>query len=195
MVYAGIDYSINCPCICVYDDADGEYTHKNCEYYFYQHHLSFKEQERRKECFPSNIHSVSQYEWNTDDIRYFAISDFFLSVMLCHDVKIVAMEDYALNGIGKVFNIAECTSSLKYMMMMTNIEYHVFSPTYVKLTFSGKGNADKKMMHTAYEMRYNISISELYGKRDFTDSPVSDIVDSHAMLYTYFKGDYKNGTR
>lgn len=192
MVYGGIDYSINCPCICIYDDSKGNFSHSTSEYYFYQHNVSKKEQERWETLNLENIHPVAQMEWNDNTSRYLALADFFLSILLQYDVKIVAMEDYAMGANGRVFNIAECTGYLKQMMMLVGIEFHPFAPTLVKRVFSGKGNADKEFMVKTYGMRYSQSIPDIFGKHGYFESPVSDIVDSHAMLFTYFKEKERN---
>lgn len=92
-------------------------------------------------------------------------------------------------AMGKIFNIAECTQTLKILMRMVGIDFVVFPPTYVKRVFCGVGNGDKDEMCAAYKDKYGVSISELFKKEELTDSPISDIVDSHAMLYTLFHGD------
>ena len=194
MVYAGLDYSISCPCICIYDTDTGPFIHKNCIYYFCQENASLKEIERREKLNLDNIFCSYQYKWKETYHRYFSLADFFLSIIFQHSVEHIAMEDYALNASGRVFDIAECTGILKYLMVLSGITFSVFSPTLVKKTFSGKGNANKEQMVNAYLMRYNVSIPHLFEKENHFESPISDIVDSHAMLYTYFNGD-KNGTR
>lgn len=189
MIYAGIDYSISSPSICIYDDSKGKFSHETCEYYFQQHNVSDKEQERRLELKLKNIHPTRQYKWKDDYHRFFALADWSLSILIQYHVEIVAMEDYALGAQGKVFNIAECTGVLKHLMMLTGIRFYTFPPCYVKKTFTGKGNALKEDMGHEYKKKYGADISNLLEKNDNWDSPISDIVDSHAMLYTYFNGN------
>lgn len=193
MYLAGIDYSINCPCICIYN-TDFEYIHENCEYYFCQNNVSSKELIRRKSLLLKNIHCSYQYTWTNTYYRYLVLADYFLSILLQYSVSHVAMEDYALGASGRVFDIAECTGILKHLMTLSGIEFSVYSPSLVKKTFSSKGNANKEYMVKAYQEKYDVSIPELFEKSDYYESPVSDIVDSHAMLYTYLKGE-KDGTR
>ena len=119
MIYGGIDYSLNCPCLCIYDDSLGEFSHDTCEYYFQQHSVSEKEKERRLELKLKNIHPSVQYEWKDDHHRFFGLADYFLSILIQYGVSIVAMENYSLGSTGKVFNIAECTAALKQFMMLT----------------------------------------------------------------------------
>lgn len=188
MIYGGIDYSISCPSLCIYDDRLGEFSHSTCKYYFQQHNVSDKERERRRELKLENIHPSVQYKWTDDYHRFFGLADWFLSILIQYRVEVVAMEDYALNAQGKVFNIAECTSFLKNFMMLTGIKFYTFPPCYVKKTFAGRGNAMKEDMGREYERKYGVNISSLFEKDDDWGSPISDIVDSHAMLYTYFNG-------
>lgn len=193
MVYAGIDYSITCPAICVYDTETGEFNHSNCVYYYYQKGVSDREQERRNLLNLSNIHHGFQYDWKDVYHKYFAAADFFMSILLQHGVEEVAMEDYALGGIGRVFDIAEATGVLKNLMMLSGIKITVFAPTTVKKVFSGKGNAKKDLMISAYKLRYQTDIPNLFEKIGDYGSPISDIVDAHAMLFTYF--EHQKGTR
>ena len=162
MVYAGIDYSISCPAICVYDSDSGPYTHSNCVYYYCQKGVSDREKERRSLLNLSNIHHAFQYDWKDTYHQYFGTADFFMSILLQYSVEEVAMEDYALGAIGRVFDIAEATGILKNFMMLSGIKFTVFAPTTVKKVFSGKGNSNKEGMLTAYKLRYHIDISSLF---------------------------------
>jgi Holliday junction resolvasome RuvABC endonuclease subunit len=188
MIYGGIDYSLQCPCLCVYDSSLGELSHDTCHYYFQQYKVSDKEIERRSELKLKNIHPSTQYLWKDEYHRYLGLADYFLSILLQYRVEVVAMEDYALGAKGRVFNIAECTGVLKQLMTLVGIKFYTFPPMYVKKVFSGKGNAMKEDMGNMYKTKYGVDISSLFEKDGNWDSPISDIVDSHAMLYTYFNG-------
>lgn len=189
MIYGGIDYSISCPSLCIYDDSLGALSHNTCKYYFQQHNVSDREVERRRDLKLDNIHPSVQYKWKDDHHRFFGLADWFLSILIQHRVEVVAMEDYALGAQGKVFNIAECTGVLKQFMMLTGIKFYTFPPCYVKKTFTGKGNALKEDMGHEYKNKYGVDVSSLFEKDEDWGSPISDIVDSHAMLYTYFNGN------
>jgi len=186
MVYAGIDYSLNCPAMCIYNSDDGDFSHQNCRYYFNQRNLSQKEQLLRKSWDIPNIFPNTQFDIDDYIPRYTLLADWFISILVLEGAKIVAMEDYALGAQGKVFNIAECTYALKSLMYSIGLEVHRFPPTLVKKHFTGKGNANKDLMVENYDLKYNIDIKSILCKNT-SDSPVSDIVDSHAMLYAYFE--------
>lgn len=185
MIYGGIDYSLNCPALCVYDDDDGDFSHSTCRYWFNQNNVSKKEEMMRKNWDVPNIFPQSQWHIEEPMERYFVLADWFISILVLEGVKIVAMEDYALGASGLVFNIAECTGTLKMLMHSIGIEVHKYPPTAVKKTFTGKGNADKDKMVEAYFDKYGVSMPDLLHRKG-SASPVSDVVDSHAMLYHYF---------
>ena len=184
MIYGGIDYSITCPCLCIYNDKDGAFSHDTCTYFFQK---SSKAKIQSKDPRLQNINPSIQYSWKNDQYRFLALADYFLSILIQYDVKVVAMEGYAMAAKGKVFDIAECTSSLKQFMALTGIEFVTFPPPYVKRIFSGKGNASKEEMCDEYLRKYGVDISSILNGK--YSSPVSDIVDSHAMLFTLFNGD------
>ena len=185
MIYGGIDYSINCPSLCVYDDDDGPFGHDTCRYWFNQNNISKKEELMRKEWDIPSIFPQTQFSIECPEERYFVLADWFISILVLEDVKVVAMEDYALGASGLVFNIAECTGMLKSLMHSIGIEFYRYPPTAVKKTFAGKGNADKDAMVAAYREKYGIDMIGLLHRKN-TSSPVSDVVDSHAMLYHHF---------
>lgn len=185
MVYGGIDYSLNCPALCVYDEDDGAFSHSTCRYWFNQNNVSKKEEMMRKAWDVPNIFPQTQFKIEEPMERYFVLADWFISILVLEGVKTVAMEDYALGASGLVFNIAECTGTLKTLMHSIGIEVHKYPPTAVKKTFAGKGNADKDRMVEAYAEKYGVSMADLLHRKG-SASPVSDVVDSHAMLYHHF---------
>lgn len=193
MIYAGIDYSLNCPAMCIYNSDDGDFSHQNCRYYYNQNNISHKEQLLFKVWDIPNIYPKEQYHITEYIPRYIILADWFISILMLENVSIVAMEDYAIAAQGKVFNIAECTMILKSLMFSIGLNVYRFPPTTVKKYFCGKGNANKDLMVEAYNQKYNVDIMNILNKKS-SDSPVSDIVDSHAMLYTYFK-EQENGNR
>lgn len=192
MIYAGIDYSLNCPCICVYDDTLGCLHHNTCKYYFQQYHISNKNKNKWFKLNFKNIFPSEQYKWNDNYHRFLVLADYFLSIIIQYDVSIVAIEDYSLGSQGKIFNIAECTSILKYFLMLCNIKLYAFPPTHIKKIFSGKGNANKELMGSSYKEKYDVDMSKVFETDGLWSSPISDIVDSHAAIYTYFNNNENN---
>ena len=192
MIYAGIDYSITCPSICIYDSVY-PFDFEHVKFYINQYKVSLKEKKRRDTLVLKNIMLSNQeiHERNID--RFIALAEWSISVLKNNSVENVCMEDYAFGANGKVFNIAECTGCLKYKLAKEGIKFVTFAPTEVKKYFTGKGNADKEKMVDKFKELYSVSINELIGvKKD--KSPVSDIVDSFAMIYTQLKKEKENGS-
>ena len=128
--------------------------------------------------FMGNIHGEMFSEWNEDMERYQSIADWAIDIL--KDVKQVALEGYAYSATGKVFHIAENTGVLKYKLFQEGIPVTIMPPTEVKKFGSGKGNADKAMMHQAFIKETGIDLKTLMtpDKKDVT-SPVSDVVDAY----------------
>lgn len=187
MKIAGIDYSISCPSICIYD-TNKSFIYKNCDFYINQQNVSKKEQNRRDNLRLNNIFLSHRLDSSFDEERYFFLADWVLSILIINNVNIVAIENYALGAKGKVFNIAEATGLLKHYLYLNNIKIFTYTPSFNKKTFSGKGNANKEYMISVFNEKNNINISEELGfKKDFTSSPISDIVDSYSLIETYIK--------
>lgn len=75
----------------------------------------------------------------------------------------VAIEGYAYGATGKVFEIGEFVGGLKQMLFNMGIKIRVYEPTVVKLSSTGRGNADKIRMIDEYE-KYNekqLNLSDL----------------------------------
>jgi Holliday junction resolvasome RuvABC endonuclease subunit len=121
--------------------------------------------------------------------RFYNISQWAMSILKKFSVQEVCLEGYAMGAKGRVFNIAENTALLKYHLWRANIKYHTPSPTTVKKYYTGKGNSGKTLMHDAFVERTGINLVQEFGQ-NAESNPVSDIVDSHAMLcygfHTYF---------
>ena len=103
-----------------------------------------------------------------------------------YSVKFVIIENYALAGKGRVFDIAESTGLLKYFLYKNNIEIEKIEPTVSKVYFAEKGNAKKADMIQRFNKMERTNLAQQLGyDAEFTGSPVSDIVDSYALIYTH----------
>lgn len=184
MKIAGIDYSINCPSVCVFDTEE-QFDFLNCSFYIAQNGLSQKESKRRQTLTFDNIFLTEQFGIkDNEQQRYFLLADWVLSIIKENNVCLVAMEAYSMASKGKVFNIAEATGLLKHYLFLSNIKLSLFPPTVIKKNWSGKGNAGKDLMCEEFTKRTNIKINEILGIESLTNSPCSDIVDSMAVCHT-----------
>jgi hypothetical protein len=105
----------------------------------------------------------------------------------CKDSDYVIFEDYALGGIGKVFDIAEFTGGLKKMIYMENIPMRFIEPTVLKkFTYGTPPKREKgaKKLDSKYYMEQEylkhdiLNISHLIPHKT---SPKSDIIDSYYL--------------
>lgn len=195
MIIAGIDFSITCPAICTYDTAKGFFHFSTCNFFFNQQNVTLKEQVRRNEQNISNIFSSPRYLTASDEMRYYYLIDWALSILLESHVETVILEDYALGAKGKVFNIAEATGLLKHYLFLNNISIKKITPCQNKKLFSAKGNANKELMIQSFKQKTGINITTVYSMKDgYTGSPISDLVDSYSLLDSYLSLYSKNTT-
>jgi hypothetical protein len=168
---AGIDYSLNGPAICVFN-GNNHFVFEKCEFYF------LTDTKKYATTFFSNIHGQLFEDYEEECERYDTISDWVIKIITgCEQV---ALEDYAFNAQGRVFHIAENTGILKYKCYQASIPLDVVSPSHVKKIATGKGNADKTMMHQAFLAETGIPLHKVItpNKKEI-GNPVSDLVDSY----------------
>jgi hypothetical protein len=112
--------------------------------------------------------------------RYDLISDW--AITKCRNGGSILIEDYAMGAKGKVFHIGENCGLLKHKLWKEKMAFEVTAPTALKKFASGKGNADKCMMHEAFVKETGINLmKEMDKESKDCGSPVSDIVDSYFL--------------
>lgn len=175
---AGIDYSMSSPAICVFDERK-KLTFNNTKVFVYSDKKTLQGVHNKNIFIMPHIHYESQEE------RFDNISEWSLSILQKFNVTNVCLEGYAMGSSkGLVFNIAENGGLLKHKLYKNNISCITPAPTTIKKHFTGKGNAKKENMHEALQQKQNISIIDILKVKSF-DSPVSDIVDSYALVDYY----------
>ena len=93
MIVAGVDYSLTCPAMCVFDNENGEFSFEKCHFYFLT-------QSRKYDVQFKNIRGkFFDHEGMTDVLRYDGISNFFIDRLLetdkdCH----VFLEGYSMGS-------------------------------------------------------------------------------------------------
>ena len=171
MIYAGIDYSMTCPSICVS-------KLENCYTVDYLTNIKkFEGAFSASAEFHIYGHPHKDYSHEIDRFNNLALWS-----MHCipHESQ-VYLEDYAMGARGRVFSIGENTAILKYKLRVERKQaYKVIAPTAVKKFATGKGNADKDAMYEAFYEQTKIDLFNLFSVTS-TKSPVSDIVDSYFL--------------
>jgi hypothetical protein len=178
MNHIGIDYSLTCPAICVFDGdcpsldkIRGSFL-SNCKFYFLTDRKKF---ELTGPQFFGHPHK--QYKHSAE--RYEQIADFILS-WIPNESKI-SLEGYSFGSRGgRAFDIGEATGLLKYKLYKLNHNVTIIPPTVVKKYATGKGNADKYKMAEAFKQETQ---RDLYFELNCSEgkSPVSDIIDSYYL--------------
>lgn len=173
MIYAGIDFSMSSPSIAVGTDSNFE----DCHIYFLS---NVKKLERTylNNITGSNIPKT----FDSNEVRFDLISNWVMDILQRHRVSTVFLEGYALGAKGQVFQIGENTGVLKNKMFNSGIDIIVIEPTVIKKFFTGKGNAKKDQMYDSFYSKTNIQLLEVFDVKKKDSNPVSDIVDSYAIL-------------
>jgi hypothetical protein len=177
-VFAGIDYSLTCPAICIYNTKDGPFSFSNTKAFFRSNLARF-------EMFSEgNLIGENHNPWKSDIERYDDISSWALDCLKKHKVKKVFLEGYSFGSTGKVFNIAENTAILKYNLWDEYIDIEIVAPKQIKKFASGSGNASKERMYEAF-IKENGDLNlmaTLTPRSTNVISPVNDIVDAYYIL-------------
>lgn len=169
---AGIDYSMTCPAITIGKSKNI----KDCISFFYTDKKKFAGS------FSSGrVNGMFQFGYDSEMERFNNITEWAMSILRKYKVDFVCVEGYSMGSKGKVFNIAENTGILKHTLWKNNIEFITPSPTTVKKHFTGKGNANKTQMFEAYLEKTGFDVASILGTKP-DGNPVSDVVDSYAML-------------
>lgn len=190
MIIAGIDFSLNSPGITIYNSDSGEFCVENVHMYINQNNISQKECSRREYAGLNalGIYTTAQNQFKDTTARFWALADWILSIVILNKVDTVILEGYALGAKGLIFNIAEATGILKFLLTLSGISVIIVPPTLNKKLFSGKGNANKELMIDTFNKMNNVNIALKFGlDESFSGSPISDIVDSYSLIYSYLK--------
>lgn len=180
MKFAGLDYSMTSPAICIYDDTSNEFRFKNCE-------VAFLTQTKKYDIVSANIFG-KYFEYTTELERYDKISSFFIERIMGENIDHVFMEGYSMGSKGKVFHIAENTGVFKYRLWKYGKSCELVPPTVIKKFATGKGNADKQKMQDAFMSENQIDLKFELKMTEKQWNPSSDIIDAYWICkYGYNK--------
>ena len=168
----GVDYSITCPCLCLFDERR-EFNFNNCFFYYLTNTKKFADK------ILPNITGESFQEYLQDVDRFDSISDW--AINLCIGASDVSIEGYSFGSKGKVFNLAENMGIFKHKLYKAGIPVTVIEPSKAKKLATGKGNADKAAMYKAFCEETKTDLVFTLNQRSLTN-PVTDIVDSYFIL-------------
>lgn len=176
---AGIDWSMTCPCLCIYDTKK-KLEFNSCEFFFYNNLKKFEKSF-------GNVHGFLQSEYACSEERFHNLSEWAMKILQKFSVKYVTLEGYAMGGSGAVFNIGENGGLLKHKLWMAGIEFQCPAPSAVKKAFTTKGNAKKLDMHEQLVTSQRVNVSGIMENSNPEKSPVNDVVDAYAMVHYMIK--------
>ena len=166
MIISGIDYSMSCPSLCIFD-TELDFTFQNCDFYY----LIDKKTKIIEE---GNIHG-EYYSKDSENVKRFDhISDWAITILKNQKVTHVYLEGYSMGSRGRVFHIAENTGVLKQKIYKEGITCEVVPPSTWKKEVVGKGNADKQHVYESM----NVDLKPIFKSKSIT-SPINDIADSY----------------
>jgi Holliday junction resolvasome RuvABC endonuclease subunit len=178
MCVAGIDYSMTCPALCVFEG--DEFVFEACQFYYITDKKKY--QGRFMNGRVTGIPMPKDYTSEVE--RYANLARIMLDTLDEHGCMEVMLEDYALGAKGRVFHIGENTGILKYFLWSDNIDVHTVEPMVLKKHATGKGNADKDKMYEAFTARTKKDLLAEWAAPKVAN-PISDIVDA------YFLAEYR----
>lgn len=167
----GLDLSLNSPAVCVLADS-GVFEDSNL---FYQ-----TDKKKLAGTF-GNVTGFLRSEYSCELERYDNIARWFCGIYStwAEDGALVVLEGYSMGSKGRVFHIAENTGILKHYMWQLGIPWIDAPPTSVKKFATGKGNADKQVMHDAFKRDTGFDMHNfLQPTTKKIGNPVSDLVDA-----------------
>ena len=166
MIISGIDYSMSCPSLCIFD-TELDFSFQNCDFYY----LIDKKTKIIEE---GNIHG-EYYKKDPEDVKRFDhLSDWAITILKNKKVNHVFLEGYSMGSRGRVFHIAENTGVLKQKIYKAGITFEVIPPSTWKKEVVGKGNADKQYVYESM----NVDLKSIFKSKSIT-SPINDITDSY----------------
>jgi hypothetical protein len=168
----GIDYSITCPCLCLFDERKS-FKFDNCFFYYLTNTKKYADK------IAPNITGESFQEYVQDVDRFDTISEW--ATNLCIGAADVGMEGYAYGAKGRVFNLAENMGLLKYKLYKHAIPVTIVEPAKVKKCATGKGNADKHVMYETFSKETNTDLKSMFNQKTLSN-PVTDVIDSYYVL-------------
>ena len=109
--------------------------------------------------------------------------------------KVICIEDYAfaVNNSSSMSRLHEVTGILKWMVYNEGWQIRLYSPSAIKLAFTGHGRADKNDMYQrcrelGYPCLYSVfQIPLPQITKKIVPAPISDLVDAFALTYSHIQ--------
>lgn len=180
MITMGIDPSINCTGICIYDDVLNDHT-----YYMIVSKLNKKLKNFSNDKvhvieygkLESNKGEYSTKEFNKSNNVY-SICTIIRDVIRQYKPDLVQMEgiSYGSRGSSALADLAGLNFAIRMMIIKESVKFNILAPTSVKKFAVGNGSAEKDVMIASWKkLDRNISnISEI---------KIDDLADSFFIVH------------
>jgi Holliday junction resolvasome RuvABC endonuclease subunit len=172
MIFAGIDYSMSSPSVCVH--VGETWSVNNCKFYYMI--------KKDKHLVVNSLIKGSLYEdFTTQQERFDNLSNWALRILHENLVEEVSVEGYSYGSTSsRLFEIGENTGLLKYKLWNNKIPFQVFAPSAIKKFATGKGNANKEKVWESFKEETGINLFNMIGQEECKNwNPVSDIIDAY----------------
>lgn len=168
MKIAGIDYSKNSPAVVVAElDEDLDITGFD--------YIGFSTV-KKVATSDNKIVYYKKADFRNDIDGYLFMRDKILPII--EDVDYIAFEGYAFGGTGKVFDIAEATSTTKVAIYEKEKNLRIYEPTVIKMFGHGKGNAGKVEMNDSFKKVLDEDKPN-WNQLPELKSPKEDLIDAY----------------
>lgn len=180
MIMIGIDPSINCTGICIYDDKLNKHT-----YYM----IVSKCTKKMKEFTNDHVNIIEYYKRESNKGEYhikeynksqniFDICNIIHDLITLYNPDIVQMEgvSYGSRGSAALVDLAGLNFAIRMTLCSKNIQYNILAPTTIKKFAVGNGSAEKDVMIASWKkLDKNIS--------NISDIKVDDLADSYFIAH------------
>lgn len=173
-VIAGIDHAMNEPAVCIRD------LQRDSTFWFF-----VTSQKKLQDRFLNDsIEGIAfdKDDYNSDIERFDHLTEILIGRLKDFSVDTVALEGYSMGSkSSRLFQIGENTGILKKKLYDSFGGVTVVAPTEVKKFATGKGNAKKEQMFSAFLGTENIDLLEEFNMKT-VKKPVEDVVDSYFIV-------------
>jgi len=128
-----------------------------------------------------HLHHNAKKNFRNDMDRFYFLRDKVESFIYGGDIpEYIAIEGYAMGGMGKVFNIAEATVMTKSMIYDKGTPLRIYTPSAIKKFATGNGSAGKVSMFQQFqkESQTFLDLSHLQDLKN----PQEDIIDAYWIM-------------
>lgn len=175
MIIIGIDPSINCTGVCVYNTVQKSHT-----YYM----IVSKSTKKMKSFKNDNVHIID-YEKRDSNKGDYQIKEYHKAENIydiCHELKtiieqyrpdLIQMEgiSYGSHGSSALADLAGLNFAIRMMLIECGIDFNILAPTSIKKFAVGNGGAEKDVIIASWKkLDRNIS--------DITNIKLDDLADS-----------------